>query len=156
LDDTIDRLVGAKHDLVTQGRNLRAAYNIPFNKKVDYTFSPAGEQDAHEVEVLKVLLNAESISVGSEVAKGTPRVGSPFGDLYLPLQGLIDFDAERKRLAKELQKVETEIAKVEAKLGNPNFADRAPADVLEEQRQRLAEWQAKHDQINEAIGNLSA
>ena len=156
LDDTVDRLVGAKHDLVTQGRNLRAAYNIPFNKKVDYTFSPAGAQDAHEVEVLKVLLNAESISVDSEVAKGTPRVGSAFGDLYLPLEGLIDFDAERERLAKELEKVGKEIGKAEAKLGNPNFAERAPADVLEEQRQRLAEWQAKRDQINEAIGNLSA
>ena len=156
LDDTVDRLVGAKHDLVTQGRNLRAAYNIPFNKKVDYTFSPAGAQDAHEVEVLKVLLNAESISVGSGVPKGTPRVGSAFGDLYLPLEGLIDFDAERERLAKELEKVGKEIGKAEAKLGNPNFAERAPADVLEEQRQRLAEWQAKRDQLNEAIGNLSA
>ena len=90
------------------------------------------------------------------MAKGTPRVGSAFGDLYLPLEGLIDFDAERERLAKELEKVGKEIGKAEAKLGNPNFAERAPADVLEEQRQRLAEWQAKRDQINEAIGNLSA
>ena len=103
-----------------------------------------------------MLLNAESVSVGTEVPKGTPRVASAFGDLYLPLEGLIDFNAERERLAKELQKVGKEIGKVEAKLANPNFADRAPADVLEEQRQRLADWQAKHDQINEAIGNLSA
>jgi len=155
LDDTVDRLVAAKHDLVTQGRNLRAAYNIPFNRKIDYTFSPGGKSDAHEVEVLKVLLNAESISLGSKVPKGTPRVGSVFGDLYLPLEGLIDFDAERKRLAKELGKTEKEIAKVESKLNNPGFAERAPAEVLDEQRQRLADWQSKRGQINEAIGNLS-
>jgi valyl-tRNA synthetase len=68
---------------------------------------------------------------------------------------LIDFDAERKRLAKELGKIEKEIAKVESKLNNPSFAERAPAEVLEEQRQRLAGWQAKRGQINEAIGNLS-
>jgi valyl-tRNA synthetase len=69
---------------------------------------------------------------------------------------LIDFDAERERLAKELQKVEKEIAKVEAKLGNPNFVERAPAEVLEEQRQRLADWQTKRGQINEALEKLSA
>ena len=73
----------------------------------------------------------------------------------MPLEGLIDFDAERKRLAKELGKIEKEIAKVESKLNNPSFAERAPAEVLEEQRQRLAGWQAKRGQINEAIGNLS-
>ena len=155
LDDTVDRLVAAKHDLVSQGRNLRAAYNIPFNKKIDYTFTPGGKSDAHEVEVLKVLLNAESVSLGSEVPKGTPRVGSAFGDLYLPLKGLIDFEAERKRLAKELGKTEKEITKVESKLNNPSFAERAPAEVLDEQRQRLAGWQTKRGQINEAIGNLS-
>ena len=49
LDDTVDRLVGAKHELVTQGRNLRAAYNIPFNKKIDYRFQPAGELNEYEL-----------------------------------------------------------------------------------------------------------
>jgi len=156
LDDTVDRLVGAKHELVTKGRNLRAAYNIPFNKKVNYRYSPAGEQDDHEVEVLKVLLNAGSIAIGSEVSRGTPRVSSAFGDLYLPLEGLIDFDAERERLAKELQKVEKEITKVESKLNNPNFVERAPLEVLQEQRERLAEWHAKRDQINESLQNLSS
>jgi valyl-tRNA synthetase len=155
LDDTVERLVAAKHDLVTEGRNLRAAYNIPFNKKIDYTFSPGGKSDDHEVEVLKVLLNAESVSLGSEVPKGTPRVGSAFGDLYLPLEGLIDIDAERKRLAKDLEKIDKEIAKVESKLNNPSFAERAPAEVLDAQRQRLADWQTKHGQINEAIAKLS-
>ena len=156
LDDTVDRLVGAKHELVTQGRNLRAAYNIPFNKKIDYRFQPAGELDEYEVEVIRILLNAESVAPGSDVPKGTPRIGSPMGDLFLPLEGLIDFDAERERLAKELKKIEKEIEKAEAKLNNPKFAERAPAEVLEEQRERLTEWQAKRDQINEALGNLSA
>ena len=156
LDDTVDRLVGAKHELVTQGRNLRAAYGIPFSKKIDCRFQPAGELDEYEVKVVGILLNAESVALGSDVPKGTPRIGSPMGDLFLPLEGLIDFDAERERLAKELKKIEKEIEKAEAKLNNPNFAERAPAEVLEEQRERLTEWQAKRDQINEALGNLSA
>ena len=155
LDATVDQLVEAKHDLVTQGRNLRAAYNIPFNKKVIYCFTPSGELDELEVEVIKVLLNAESVSVGVDVSKGTPRISSALGDLYLPLEGLIDFEAEKSRLTKELNKIDKEIEKVQTKLSNPKFTERAPAEVLDEQRERLAEWQTKHGQLTEALDNLS-
>ena len=135
---------------------MHQLFNIPFNKKIDYRFQPAGELNEYEVEVIKILLNAETVTVGSDIPKGTPRIGSPIGDLYLPLEGLIDFDAERERLAKELKKIEKEIEKAESKLNNPKFAERAPAEVLEEQRERLAEWQTKRNQVNEALENLSA
>ena len=102
LDDAVDRLVRAKHELVTQSR-ASGRPTIPFNKKIDYRFQPAGELDEYEVEVIRILLNAESVALGSDVPKGTPRIGSPMGDL-LPLEGLIDFDAERERLAKDLRK----------------------------------------------------
>ena len=156
LDESIDRLVGAKHDLVTQGRNLRAAYNIPFNKKVLYCFDPSGKLDELEVEVIKVLLNAESVSIGVDVPKGTPRISSVLGDLYLPLEGLIDFEAEKSRLTKELNKIDKEIEKVQGKLSNPKFTERAPVEVLDEQRERLSDWKAKHGQLTEALNNLSA
>ena len=155
LDETVDRLIEAKHELVTQGRNLRAAYNIPFNKKIGYCFKPVGELDDYEIEVIKILLNAESITIGSNVPKGTPRITSSMGDLFLPLEGLIDFDVERERLAKELKKIEKEVDKVESKLNNSKFTERAPVEVLEEQRERLVEWRNKRDQINEALQSLS-
>ena len=111
--------------------------------------------DELEVEVIKVLLNAESVSVGVDVSKGTPRISSALGDLYLPLEGLIDFEAEKSRLTKELNKIDKEIEKVQTKLSNPKFTERAPAEVLDEQRERLAEWQTKHGQLTEALDNLS-
>ncbi|MEE2614783.1 MAG: valine--tRNA ligase [Verrucomicrobiota bacterium] len=156
LDETVDQLVESKHDLVTQGRNLRAAYNIPFNKKVVYCFDPSGELDEFEVAVIKVLLNAESVSVGVDVPKGTPRISSALGELYLPLEGLIDFEAEKSRLTKELNKIDKEIEKVQSKLENPKFTERAPVEVLDEQRERLSEWRIKHGQLTEALDNLSA
>ena len=156
LDETVDQLVESKHDLVTQGRNLRAAYNIPFNKKVVYCFDPSGELDEFEVAVIKVLLNAESVSVGVDVQKGTPRISSALGELYLPLEGLIDFEAEKSRLTKELNKIDKEIEKVQSKLENPKFTERAPVEVLDEQRERLSEWRIKHGQLTEALDNLSA
>ena len=156
LDDSIDRLIDAKHELVTQGRNLRAVYNIPFNKKVIYYLNPSGQLDELEVAVMKVLLNAESISNGNDVPKGTPRISSVLGDLYLPLEGLIDFEAEKSRLTKEVNKIEKEIEKVQVKLRNSNFTERAPVEVLDEQRARLEEWKAKQVQLTDALISLSA
>ncbi|MAJ17318.1 MAG: valine--tRNA ligase [Opitutia bacterium TMED67] len=156
LDDSIDRLIDAKHELVTQGRNLRAVYNIPFNKKVIYYLNPSGQLDELEVAVIKVLLNAESISNGNDLPKGTPRISSVLGDLYLPLEGLIDFEAEKLRLTKEVNKIEKEIEKVQVKLENTNFTERAPIEVLDEQRARLEEWKTKQVQLTDALISLSA
>lgn len=156
LDDSIDRLIDAKHELVTQGRNLRAVYNIPFNKKVIYYLNPSGQLDELEVAVIKVLLNAESISNCNDVPKGTPRISSVLGDLYLPLEGLIDFEAEKLRLTKEVNKIEKEIEKVQVKLENTNFTERAPIEVLDEQRARLEEWKTKQVQLTDALISLSA
>ena len=156
LDDSIDRLIDAKHELVTQGRNLRSVYNIPFNKKVIYYLNPSGQLDELEVAVIKVLLNAESISNGNDLPKGTPRISSVLGDLYLPLEGLIDFEAEKSRLTKEVNKIEKEIEKVQVKLENTNFTERAPIEVLDEQRARLEEWKTKQVQLTDALISLSA
>jgi len=157
LDDSIDELVTAKHELVTAGRNLRAIGNIPFAKKIDYIIKPAGQLDPYEVEVIQSLLNAESLTADVEYAprKGTPMARSAMGELYLPLDGLIDVDAERERLGKQLAKIEKEIEKASAKLNNSKFTERAPEDVLQEARDRLADWQAKEAQTRGALDYLA-
>jgi valyl-tRNA synthetase len=81
-------------------------------------------------------------------------VRAELGDLYLPLEGLIDKEAETARLKKELEKIEAEIAKIEQKLANPNFTQKVPAKVLEEHKQRLAEWHGKRDHVKTALAAL--
>jgi valyl-tRNA synthetase len=157
LEETIDQLVAGKHELVTAGRNLRAIGNIPFAKKVDYIFKPAGDLDSYEIEVMQSLLNAESLKVDKAFTprKGTPTARSLLGELYLPLDGLVDVEAEKERLGKQLEKIEKEIAKVNAKLNNPNFVEKVPEEVLHESRDRLADWQEKDQQAREALEYLS-
>jgi len=157
LDDTADKVAQAKYDLVSLGRGLRRDCKIDPAKKVKFILRPAGELPANEVEVLKLLLNAETMElVGAAWApdKGTPSAGNSLGDLFLPLAGLVDYAAERERLTKELEKIRSEIAKVEAKLANPAFSEKVPAKVLDEHRQRLLDWQAKEKQIQASIDNL--
>ena len=145
LDDCYLEMTDTKYDLVVKGRDLRRAGNIQAAKKVKYVFKPAQQLTPHDAEVIKLLLNAESLEVNRDFqpSKGTPTVASPLGELFLPLEGLIDVAAEKVRLAKEVEKDQTEISKVEAKLANPNFASKVPPAVLAEHQQRLLDWKAK-------------
>jgi valyl-tRNA synthetase len=156
LDDTVETFANAKFELVTQGRNLKTQFNIGAGKKGKFTLKPAGQLDPREAEVLRLLLSAESLDLDPNFApkKGTPTALTKLGELYLPLDGLVDSDAERARLTKEVAKIEAEIAKVEQKLGNPSFAQKVPPAVLEEHRQRLADWQTKLAQTQAAIQSL--
>jgi valyl-tRNA synthetase len=149
-------MVNAKYELVTQGRNLRREGNIPASKKVKYVFKPANQLLPHDAEVLKLLLNAEALEIDANYVpkKGTPAVHSNLGDLFLPMEGLIDVAAEKARLTKELEKIESEITKAEQKLNNPNFTSKAPPQVLQEHQQRLAEWQAKRERVKKALDGL--
>ena len=156
LDDTVETFANAKFELVTQGRNLKTQFNIGAGKKGKFTLKPAGQLDPSEAEVLRLLLSAESLDLDSGYApkKGTPTALTKLGELYLPLDGLVDTEAERARLTKEVVKIEAEIGKVEQKLGNPSFAQKVPPAVLEEHRQRLADWQTKLAQTKSAIEAL--
>jgi len=72
----------------------------------------------------------------------------------LPLKGVIDLAAERARLAKEMQKADADIARVDAKLGNANFVARAPEEVVEEEKEKREEALARKAKIEEALERL--
>jgi valyl-tRNA synthetase len=106
--------------------------------------------------VLQLLLNADPLEVDPAFtgSKGTLRAATPIGDLFLPLEGLIDLDAERDRLAKEIAKVDQELVKVGAKLANETFVQGAPAKVVEEHRERQAAWLEKLAQLRKMREDL--
>ena len=145
LDDCYVEMTDTKYELVRNGRDLRRAGNIQAAKKVKYVFKPAQHLMPHDADVIKLLLNAESLEVNEnyQPPKGTPVVASPLGELFLPLEGLIDVAAEKIRLTKEIEKIQSEIVKVEQKLANPNFTTKVPPAVLAEHEQRLLEWRSK-------------
>ena len=114
-----------KYELVTQGRNLRRAGNMPAAKKVKYVFNrptpAAARRRSHQDP-------AQRRDLGSLAAVTGPqrhaRPADQLGELFLPLEGHIDVAAEKVRLAKEMEKIEAEIVKVEQKLANPNFTQK--------------------------------
>ncbi len=159
LDESDEQLVDARCDLIGRGRNLRRELNIPGNRKVTFLFRPAGSVSGHDAEVLRLLLNADAVHIDPHCApsKGTPSALGELGELFLPLAGLVDVDAERARLTKELAKVQIEIERVQAKLDNPAFVQKVPPAVLEDHQKRLADSKARHQQLKtalDALGNV--
>jgi valyl-tRNA synthetase len=156
LSERDEKFVEARNEFIAQGRNLRRNANIPSNKKVKFIFKPARQISATDLEVFKLLLNAEAVEVNPnfQPAKNVLAVRADLGELFLPLEGLIDVEAEKLRLKKEMEKAEMEISKVEQKVANPNFAQKVPSQVLEEHKQRLVEWQNKLAHAKSALAAL--
>jgi len=72
----------------------------------------------------------------------------------VPLEGLIDFEQERRRLQREQEKLQNEAAKLEAQLSNPNFVSRAPAERVTEVRDRIAAIAQQSAQLQQTVENL--
>jgi valyl-tRNA synthetase len=127
-------------EAVTAGRNLRAAFNLPSNRKLVWRLRASEPWVLGETAVLATLLNAERVDVleGAGLPEGEPSVLTPIGDLVLPIVGVVDVDAERKRMGAQLEKVRKDLALTEAKLANPDFVQKVPASVLEEHRVRAS------------------
>ncbi len=148
----------ALYDTANKARNLKAEYNLATNRKVKFVLKPAGiPVDADLASRLALLAGALNTEVNStyEAPKGTPTALTPLGELFLPLEGLVDVEAERTRITKELEKISKEIAKSKAKLGNASFVDRAPAAVVDQERARLTEWETKTAQLQAMLEALS-
>jgi valyl-tRNA synthetase len=138
-------------------RNLKAEYKMGSRKDIKFVIKAAPEWLAGETKVLALLVGAEEIVLDSsyEAPKGTPAAVTGVGEVYMPLEGLIDIEAERVRLSKEISNTEIEIKKCGGKLGNASFVDRAPPEVVEQEKARLNEWDAKLIQLREMLAALA-
>jgi len=138
-------------------RNLKAEYNVATRRDVKLVIKNAAAWFSEEKPVLAILVGAGEILIDDayDAPKGTPVALTAIGEIYLPLEGLIDVEAEKVRLAREIGKMEQEVARSEAKLSNESFVARAPAEVVEQEKARLEEWRGKLVQLREMLDGLA-
>jgi valyl-tRNA synthetase len=105
-------------------------------------------------DIIRRLARVSEISAATTAPQGSVQLVVRGEVAALPLKGVIDFAAERARLAKEMQKAEADIARSEAKLNNPKFVERAAEDVVEEEKEKRAEAVARKAKIAEALERL--
>ncbi len=138
-------------------RNLKAEYRLAARKDVKFVAKTGPEWLEEEADIISLLVGAESVTRkdGYEAEKGTPGAVTAVGEIFMPLEGLIDVEAEKSRLSKEIEKTEKEVSKCRGKLGNEKFVANAKPEVVAVERERLAEWEGKLASLQEMLSSLS-
>ncbi len=159
-DEQADAEIGWVVRLVSGVRSVRSEMNVPAGAKVPLVIVGAPEvlQDraGRHQETIVRLARLEAISFADTSPAGSAQIVVDGSTIALPLAGIIDMKAERARIAKEVAKVNAEIKKVTDRLGNPQFMSRAPEDVVEELRERQADWEARGQQLEAALRRIEA
>jgi valyl-tRNA synthetase len=155
-DDKAEAEIGWVIDLVTAIRSVRAEMNITTAIPLVLAGASAESKARAErwAEFIKRLARVSDISSAAAAPKGSVQLVVRGEVAGLPLKGVIDLAAERARLAKEMQKADADIARVNAKLNNPNFMVRAPEVVVEEEQEKREEALARKAKIAEALDRL--
>ncbi|MEO0421499.1 MAG: valine--tRNA ligase [Pseudomonadota bacterium] len=147
-------------DFVLGIRQIRGEMDISPSRALPAVLQDASDADRERLgryaALLSRLANLEQIDVLDAGAVPDLSATALLGDMRLcvPLEGLVDIGAEIARLEKQLAKQRSEHQKVSAKLGNAKFVDRAPADVVEEQRRRGAELERLVAKLEDQLGAL--
>ncbi|GIX37114.1 MAG: valine--tRNA ligase [Silanimonas sp.] len=137
-------------------RSIRSQLGVPPGKTVPLLLSGKGDAAQIERHATGLAFLARLESIDWVQGDPPPAAAAVLGELTLlvPLEGLVDLEAERARLDKEIRRVEGEIAKCNGKLGSETFVANAPAAVVEQERRRLAEWSTMLEGLKANRGRL--
>jgi valyl-tRNA synthetase len=141
-------------------RQIRGEMDISPGKQLPVVLQNSTTQDqqraADNANLIERVGRVESVTVLADGDEPPASATALLGEMRLlvPMKGIIDVDAERARLDKLRQKVESDLGKAQAKLANDKFVNNAPPPVVEQERQRVTDFEKKITQIKEQIGKL--
>jgi valyl-tRNA synthetase len=159
VDADADRELNWVIGLIESIRSARAQMHVPAGLRVPMlvtTIDDAGQAawDRNEAMIQR-LARVESLSQADSFPKGTVSIPAPGAEFGLPLEGLIDIDAEKARLQKSLDKLGKEIGGLKGRLNNPKFAESAPEEVVAEARANLEAREEEAAQLQAALDRLA-
>jgi valyl-tRNA synthetase len=158
IDERAESEMQAVINLISRVRNIRTEMNIKPSERVRLIIA-APEESARSVfessrEQLARLARTSEILIreGLDAPRASARAVLAGGaEVAVPLEGLIDFETERARLSREMEKLQKESGKLEAQLGNPQFVERAPAEKVSELRERLGDITERSRRLTETL-----
>jgi len=150
--------IGWVIDLVTAIRSVRAEMNVTMATEIPVVLVAASAATQARVarwaDTMRRLARLSEISFAPRPPQGAVQLIVRGEIAALPLKGVIDFAAEKARLEKEMARVTSDIARIDAKLGNADFVARAPEDVVEGEREKREEAETRRLKIDEALARL--
>jgi valyl-tRNA synthetase len=161
-DPDAERAVADLQELIGAVRSLRKEYGVGEGAPVDLVLTGAPDSFRASLEsglpLLEHLARIRSVDFGSPEGRGVGATGVLRNgtELFLPLAGLVDLDRERDRLRKEIERLAGQLVGAEKKLANENFTGRAPAEVVEKEREKAARFRDQRDKLREKLDLLEA
>ena len=149
-------------DVITAVRNVRGEKNIPPSKALELLFKNGDDDDFRRAEenqaFLMKLAKLEKLTWLNEGDEEPMSVTQLVGDMeiLIPMAGFIDKDAEVTRLNKSIEKLGKDLDRVTNKLGNPGFTDKAPAAVIEKEKEKAAGFERDIAKLKEQIEKIQA
>jgi valyl-tRNA synthetase len=141
-------------------RNIRGEMEVPPSREIAVILSCASHESLslmkHNEGAILSLARVADLAIGRELEQPEDASIQVAGDvqIYVPLRGIVNVEEEEKRLAKEIAKIEKDMDFLGKKLENPSFVERAPADVVEKEREKLAEFTAKRQILEESLEKI--
>ena len=154
IDLKINEQMNLTIEVIRAIRNLRSEMNIPLGKKIEVIINANSKENydylTNTLSYIQSLASIENINltIGLSEKPSQAVTAVVHGiEIYLPLKGLVDIDKEIARLEKELAKMESEIKRIENKLANEGFVAKAPAEVIEKEKEKMVKYQASKEAL---------
>jgi valyl-tRNA synthetase len=160
VNEQVEKETELIQEIIVKVRNIRAEMNVDAKQtvpiRVATTDSEMKRMLSDAREYIFRLAQVSEVEIVSQLADDKLSARAVAGGLALevPLAGLIDVNAERARLNKEMEKVQREITGLERKLSQASFVERAPKEVVEENRRRLADYQDQAAKLADGLKRL--
>jgi valyl-tRNA synthetase len=153
--------VDAKRDVIRVARQLRSDYNLKPSQQISYVVRPTSAEVGYQLEqdiasINRLVRGTVNLDAEYEAEGAVPALVSKAGNVFMPVEGLIDIDAEVERLQKQLKELEGHINRAHGRLNNENFVSKAPAEVIEQQRAQQKELIGKADKVRALLKSLQA
>ena len=147
-------------ELIRSIRNVRTEMNVPPSHKAKITVLTKKDKEIgicrEYIKKLAYASEVETIVEKSRIPENSVSAVCAIGEAFMPLAQLIDIEKETARLQKESDRLAAEIKRAESKLANPGFVDKAPANVVGEEKEKLAKYKEMLQKIDERIGMLGS
>ncbi len=156
-DEGIEQHIVFLQDVVRAIRDIRSRYTIPPQARVAARIRAEGEAAVSlqaGVELLQTMAGLESVAIGADIQRSPDAATAVVGSLEVYIPGVIDPAKERTRLAKQQQDLQKRIDGSRRKLDNEKFLSKASPDVVQKERDRLAESEAQIENIEAALATL--
>lgn len=158
-DEACEREASTLMEIVKAVRNIRAEVNIPPGKKLQVIVHAAADELARirqAEQYVRTLAGATEVTYATGGERPRQAMVAVVGssEVYVPLRGLIDIDRELARLTKESDEAAAEISRLTAKLANPGFRSKAPAEVVAKEEEKLKTAQERRERLQARIAAL--